>query len=149
MAPLTVDPKALSGAGVSVAAAGDGLASSLATLTGAINANTGYDAAGVVFGRQYVSAAGELLKAITSGANACRNIGYGIQRGGDAVHRTAQMDVHQHQLPAARGRIPQHLDGCQAVLGLFSLQALQLQQAALESGRFPNVTARRLRNASA
>ena len=41
MAPLTVDPKALSGAGVSVAAAGDGLASSLATLTGAINANTG------------------------------------------------------------------------------------------------------------
>ncbi len=79
MAPLTVDPKALSGAGVSVAAAGDGLASSLATLTGAINANTGYDAAGVVFGRQYVSAAGELLKAITSGANACRSIGYGIQ----------------------------------------------------------------------
>ena len=49
------------------------------SLTGAIDANTGYDAAGVAFGRQYVSAAGELLMAITSGANACRNVGYGIQ----------------------------------------------------------------------
>jgi|GEM_PF-2113331 len=79
MAPLTVDPNALSGAGATVATAGDELAPALATLTGSINANTGYDAAGVVFGRHYVSAAGELLKAITSGANACRNIGYGIQ----------------------------------------------------------------------
>ncbi len=79
MAPIAVDPTALSGAGGSVTAAGDGLASALSTLAGSISANTGYDAAGLVFGRQYVAAAGELLKAITSGANACRNIGYGVQ----------------------------------------------------------------------
>jgi len=79
MAPLAVDPNTLSGAGVTVATSGDGLASALAALTGSINANTGYDAAGVFFGRQYIAAAGELLKAITSGANACRNVGYGIQ----------------------------------------------------------------------
>ncbi|MFN8101453.1 MAG: hypothetical protein U0Q20_07610 [Mycobacterium sp.] len=79
MAPITVDSAVLSGAGISVATAGDGLAAALGSLSGSINANTGYDAAGIAFGRQYVSAAGELLKAITSGVNACRNTGYGVQ----------------------------------------------------------------------
>lgn len=79
MAPIVVDPAVLSGAGASVTAAGDGLAAAVAALAGSTSANTGYDAAGVVFGRQYVATSGELLRAITSGVNACRNVGYGVQ----------------------------------------------------------------------
>lgn len=79
MAPITVDPNALSGAGVSVGAVGDGLAAAMSTLTGTFNANTGQDSAGLLFGEQYTKAAGELLKAVSSGVNACRNIGYGVQ----------------------------------------------------------------------
>lgn len=60
-------------------AVGEGLAAAMSTLTGGFNANTGYDAAGIVFGRQYVSAGTSLLKAITAGVNACRNNGYGLQ----------------------------------------------------------------------
>ncbi|MFN8229037.1 MAG: glycohydrolase toxin TNT-related protein [Mycobacterium sp.] len=55
------------------------MAAAMSTLTGGFNANTGYDAAGIVFGRQYVSAGASLLKAITAGVNACRNNGYGLQ----------------------------------------------------------------------
>lgn len=41
MAPLDVDPAALSGAGTSLAAVGDSLTAAMPTLTGASNANTG------------------------------------------------------------------------------------------------------------
>lgn len=79
MAPIIVDPQAVSGAGTSMNAVGEGVAAAMSTLTGGFNANTGYDAAGIVFGRQYVSAGASLLKAITAGVNACRNNGYGLQ----------------------------------------------------------------------
>ncbi|CAN5713000.1 outer membrane channel protein/necrotizing toxin glycohydrolase CpnT [soil metagenome] len=76
---LSVDPAGLSGAGVSVGAVGDGLTAATTALTATFNANTGQDAAGVQFGRQYVNTGGDLLKAATAGVNACRNTGYGIQ----------------------------------------------------------------------
>jgi RHS repeat-associated protein len=79
VAPLAVDPAALTSAGVSLGAVGDGLTTSMATLTTGFDANTGQDAAGVMFGRQYVNTGRDLLKAATAGINALRNIGYGVQ----------------------------------------------------------------------
>jgi len=79
VAPLSVDPTALSAAGVSLAAVGDGYTTAMTTLAAAFSANTGQDAAGVVFGRQYVNTGRDLLKAVTAGINALRTTGYGIQ----------------------------------------------------------------------
>jgi hypothetical protein len=76
---LSVDPAASTGAGVSVGAVGDGLSAAMATLAARFDANTGQDAAGVLFGRQYVDTGRDLLKAVTAGADACRNTGYGIR----------------------------------------------------------------------
>jgi hypothetical protein len=76
---LSVEPAALSGAGVSVGAVGDGLVTAMTTLAATFNANTGQDAAGVLFGRQYVNTGRDVLHAVTAGINACRNTGYGIQ----------------------------------------------------------------------
>jgi RHS repeat-associated protein len=77
--PITVDPSALAGAGVSVGALGDGLVTAITTLAATFNANTGQDAAGVLFGRQYENTGRDLLRAATAGINACRNTGYRIQ----------------------------------------------------------------------
>lgn len=100
MAPITVDPQALSGAGASAAAVGDGVAAAMATLTGGADANTGHDAAGIVFGRQYVAAGASLLKAITAGVNACRNTGYGVQTSAVNYSRAeAASDISGHAEP--------------------------------------------------
>lgn len=79
MAPLAVDPAALTSAGVSLGGVGDGLTTAMASLTAGFSANTGQDAAGVMFGRQYVNTGRDLLKAATAGINALRNLGYGVQ----------------------------------------------------------------------
>jgi hypothetical protein len=79
VATITVDPTALAGAGVSVGATGDALMTAMTTLATTCNANTGQDAAGVLFGRQYENTGRDLLHAVTAGINACRNTGYGIQ----------------------------------------------------------------------
>ncbi|MGY4708097.1 WXG100-like domain-containing protein [Mycolicibacterium sp. CBM1] len=62
-----------------MAAVGDGLSTAVSTLTGAFNANTGQDASGVMFGRQYENTGRDLLKAVAAGIDACRKTGYGIQ----------------------------------------------------------------------
>lgn len=62
MAPITVDPNALSGAGVSVGAVGDGLAAAMSTLTATFNANTGQDSAGLLFGEQQHESRGRTSK---------------------------------------------------------------------------------------
>jgi len=62
-----------------LAAVGDGYTTAMTTLAAAFSANTGQDAAGVVFGRQYVNTGRDLLKAVTAGINALRTTGYGIQ----------------------------------------------------------------------
>lgn len=64
-----------------MAAVGDGVSTAVSTLTGAFNANTGQDASGVMFGRQYENTARDVLKAVAAGINACRKTGYGIQVG--------------------------------------------------------------------
>ncbi len=79
VAPLSVDPEALSGAGSAVAAAGDALAAALSSLTTGFSANTGQDAAGEVFGLAYQDAAESLVKAAGAGINALRHNGAKIQ----------------------------------------------------------------------
>jgi hypothetical protein len=79
VAPLVVDPEALSAAGSAVVAAGDGLDAAMAVLTAGFGANTGLDAAGAVFGLAYQAAAGSLLKVAAAAINACRYNGALIQ----------------------------------------------------------------------
>jgi hypothetical protein len=81
MAPLTVDPVALSGAGAAVIAAGDGIAAALGALTFGLGANTGQDHAGEVFGLAYQDAAEAVLKSVAAGINACRSNGFKLQLG--------------------------------------------------------------------
>lgn len=79
MAPLVVDPEALSAAGSAVTVAGDGLATALTMLTAGFGANTGHDAAGTVFGLAYQSAADSLVTSATAAINATRYNGARIQ----------------------------------------------------------------------
>ncbi|MEE6139124.1 hypothetical protein SKC41_22685 [Mycobacterium sp. 050128] len=79
MAPVAVDPDALSAAGSAVVAAGDGLDAAMAVLTAGFGANTGLDVAGEVFGLSYQATAESLLKAAAAAINACRRNGVMIQ----------------------------------------------------------------------
>ena len=79
MAPLAVDPEALSAAGSAVVAAGDGLAANLPVLTAGFGANTGLDVAGAVFGLAYQDAAESLVKLAAVAIDACRYSGAKIQ----------------------------------------------------------------------
>jgi hypothetical protein len=79
MAPLAVDPQALSGAGAAVISVGDGVAAALGPLTSGFGANTGQDAAGELFGLAYQDSAKNLLKAVAAGINACRVSGFKVQ----------------------------------------------------------------------
>ncbi len=100
MPPLAVDPTALTAAGTSVAAVGDSLSAAVATLTGSFSANTGQDASGVMFGRQYENTARDLLKAVAAGVNACKKTGYGIQVSAVNYSRAeAQSDISGRAQP--------------------------------------------------
>ncbi len=79
VAPLAVDPEALFAAGSAVVGAGDGLGALLVVSTAGFGANTGLDAAGIVFGVAYRSAAESLLKAAAAVINAMRHNGAKIQ----------------------------------------------------------------------
>jgi len=79
VAPLAVDPTALSAAGTAVVAVGDDVAAAMGALTAGFAANTGQDSAGEVFGLAYQDAAESLLKAATAGINALRYNGAKIQ----------------------------------------------------------------------
>ncbi|WP_421845684.1 hypothetical protein [Mycobacterium sp.] len=79
MAPLAVDPEALSAAGSSVAAVGGDVAAALGPLTAGFSANTGQDAAGEVFGLAYQDTAEALLNAAAAGINALRRNGAKIR----------------------------------------------------------------------
>lgn len=87
MAPLAVDPAALSGAGAAVISAGDGVAAATGTLTSGFGANTGQDAAGEAFALAYQDSAGSVLKAVAAGINACRTIGLKLEVGASNYSR--------------------------------------------------------------
>ncbi len=79
VAPVAVDPEALFAAGSAVVGAGDGLGALLMLSTAGFGANSGLDAAGVVFGLAYRSAAESLLKAAAVVINALRHNGAKMQ----------------------------------------------------------------------
>ncbi|MGA8546725.1 MAG: hypothetical protein WB785_15900, partial [Mycobacterium sp.] len=87
MAPLAVDPQALSGAGAAVISVGDGVAAALGPLTSGFGGNTGQDAAGEAFGLAYQDSAKNLLKAVAAGINACRITGFKVQVGASNYSR--------------------------------------------------------------
>ncbi len=120
MAPIVVDPYALSGAGASVSAVGDGLSAAVSVLAGSFDANTGADSAGAVFGRQYVSAADAILKSVSAGVNACRNVGYGIGVSAANYSRAdADSDISGRSQPLASPPCPAPVSapGSPTVLG--------------------------------
>lgn len=87
MAPLTVDPAALSSAGAAVISAGDGVATATGTLTSGAGANLGQDSAGEAFALSYQDGAKSVLKAVAAGINACHTVGFKIELGASNYSR--------------------------------------------------------------
>lgn len=81
MAPITVDPDILAGAGESIGSVGDEIATAVGTLTSSLagGARSGIDPAGLAFGQSYQQTAQALLNAGAAAANAGRSIGFGVQ----------------------------------------------------------------------
>jgi len=76
---LAVDPAVLAGAGVGLIGVGEGLVPAVAALCAGYNANTGQDAAGVMFGRHYADAGRGIMASVATGINALLRTGYGVQ----------------------------------------------------------------------
>jgi hypothetical protein len=87
MAPLSVDPAALSGAGAAVISAGDGVAAATSALSSGFGANTGQDSAGEAFALSYQDSAESLLKAVAAGINAYRTVGFKLELGASNYSR--------------------------------------------------------------
>src|ERR1700761_819891 len=82
MAPLTVDPQALDGAGAEAISTGEALGSVISTLTTALagcDGMAGDDPVGAAFGRSYNSSASKLLEAMASTRNGLCGLGYGVR----------------------------------------------------------------------
>ncbi|MGB8792117.1 MAG: NAD(+)--arginine ADP-ribosyltransferase [Mycobacterium sp.] len=100
MAPLTVDPAALDGAGTAVISAGQGLGRVISTLTTALGGCSGMagdDPAGAAFGQSYNNSASKLLEAMATTRN-------GLCRLGDGV----RMSAHNYSLAEANSNISAH-----------------------------------------
>jgi uncharacterized protein YukE len=81
VAPITVDPEALAGAGKSIGSVGDEIAAAVNALASGLagGAPTGLDDAGRAFGISYQKSAQALLDAAEAAVNAGRGIGFGVQ----------------------------------------------------------------------
>jgi hypothetical protein len=81
MAPIVVDPEALTGAGKSIGAVGEEIARAVSALATALSggAPTGLDDAGLAFGISYQKSAQALLDAAEAAVKAARGIGFGVQ----------------------------------------------------------------------
>jgi hypothetical protein len=100
MAPLAVDPEALDGAGAEVISVGDGLGSTVSTLTTALagcHAMSGDDPAGAAFGHSYDNSASKLLEAMATTRN-------GLCRLGDGV----RVSAHNYSIAEANSNISGH-----------------------------------------
>ncbi|HTZ16442.1 MAG TPA: NAD(+)--arginine ADP-ribosyltransferase [Mycobacterium sp.] len=100
MAPLTVDPAVLDGAGAKVISTGEALGPVFSTLTdvlGGCNGMAGDDPAGAAFGRSYDNSASKLLKAMATTRNGLCGLGYGIQ-----------MSAHNYSVAEAMSNVSGH-----------------------------------------
>jgi hypothetical protein len=100
MAPLVVDPEVLDSAGVSVLSVGQGLGSTISTLTNALTGSqsmSGDDPAGAAFGHSYDASASKLLEAMATTRN-------GLCRLGDGV----RVSAHNYSIAEAHSNISGH-----------------------------------------
>jgi hypothetical protein len=108
MAPLTVDPVALDGAGSSLVDVGKDVGLTLSTLTGALSgcgSMCGNDPVGEAMGNAYDTTADALVKAMTSARNGLVNLGDGVRMSAfNYSTAEAQSDVfgRGQPLPAPR-----------------------------------------------
>lgn len=87
MAPLSVDPAALSEAGAAVITAGDAVAAVTSALSSGFGANTGQDSAGEAFALSYQDSAKSLLHAAAASINAYRTVGFKLELGASNYSR--------------------------------------------------------------
>jgi hypothetical protein len=102
MAPLAVDPEILDGAGAAVISVGEGLGSTISTLTtslGGCHGMSGDDPAGAAFGHSYDNSASKMLEAMVKTRN-------GLCRLGDGV----RVSAHNYALAEANSNIAGHRD---------------------------------------
>jgi hypothetical protein len=81
VAPIVVEPETLAGAGVSISAVGDELATALNTLAADLpnGAMAGHDRAGLAFGQAYRQAGQALMNAGAAAVSGGRKVGFGVQ----------------------------------------------------------------------
>lgn len=105
MAPLTVDPASLDGAGSAVVEIGTSIGQRLSTLVAALSGQTGMagnDPVGAVMGRAYDTSADALIKAIAAAGNGLTNIGAGVRMSAyNYSAAEAQSDVAGRSQPLA------------------------------------------------
>ncbi|WIM87333.1 ADP-ribosyltransferase domain-containing protein [Candidatus Mycobacterium wuenschmannii] len=115
MAPLAVDPAVLDSAGAAVISVGEGLGSTVSTLTTSLagcHAMSGDDPAGSSFGHSYDSSATKLLEAMATTRN-------GLCRLGDGV----RISAHNYSLAEANSNIAGHSQALPAPQSTGPIQA--------------------------
>jgi hypothetical protein len=105
MAPLAVDPEALDSAGTAVISVGDGLGSTVSTLTTALagcHGMSGDDPAGAAFGHSYDSSASRLIQAMATTRNGLCRLGDGVRISAhnySIAEASSNIAGHSHPLP--------------------------------------------------
>lgn len=106
MAPLTVDPDALDAAGTAVISVGEGLGSTVSTLTAALagcHGMSGDDPAGAAFGHTYDNSASQLLEAMATTRNGLCRLGDGVRVSAhnySIAEANSNISGHGHPLPS-------------------------------------------------
>ncbi len=96
MAPLAVDPEVLDSAGAAVISVGEGLGSTISTLTTALagcQGMSGDDPAGAAFGRSYDNSASKLLEAMATTRNGLCRLGDGVRI---SAHNYSVAEAHSN-----------------------------------------------------
>lgn len=105
MPPLAVDPEALDSAGSSVISIGQGMGSTINSLTSSLagcGAMSGDDPAGAAFGHSYDRSASKLLEAMTTTRNGLCRLGDGVRvsaRNYSIAEANSNISGHRHALP--------------------------------------------------
>ena len=105
MAPLAVDPEVLDGAGTAVISVGEGLGSTVSTLTTALagcHGMSGDDPAGAAFGHSYDNSASKLLEAMATTRNGLCRLGDGVRISAhnySIAEANSNISGHSHPLP--------------------------------------------------
>jgi hypothetical protein len=105
MAPLAVDPEVLDSAGAAVISVGEGVGTTVSTLTTALagcHGMSGDDPAGAVFGHSYDTSASKLLEAMATTRNGLCRLGDGVRISAhnySIAEANSNISGHSHPLP--------------------------------------------------